>query len=88
MYNPNQRKIPVQLFFPGQGPGPSFMGGSGGFGAAAAQQAAAAAQQAQFQAQQQYQGLLPTLASVASTGLKSYLDIAPNAEAINALAKS
>lgn len=38
-----------------------------------------------MQAQQQYQGLLPTLASVASTGLKSYLDIAPNAEAINAL---
>ena len=38
-----------------------------------------------MQAQQQYQGLLPTLAGVASTGLKSYLDIAPNAEAINAL---
>ena len=41
-----------------------------------------------MQAQQQYQGLLPTLAGVASTGLKSYLDIAPNAEAINALSKS
>ena len=37
-----------------------------------------------MQAQQQYQGLLPTLAGIASTGLKSYLDIKPNMAEINA----
>ena len=37
-----------------------------------------------MQAQQQYQGLLPTIAGIASTGLKSYLDIKPNMAAINA----
>ena len=53
MYNQNQRKIPVQLFFPGQRPGPGFMGGGGfGGGAQAAQQAAAQAAQ-QYQMQQQ-----------------------------------
>ena len=36
------------------------------------------------QAQQQYQGLLPTIAGIASTGLKSYLDIRPNMAEINA----
>jgi len=37
-----------------------------------------------MQAQQQYQGLLPTIAGIASTGLKSYLDIKPDMAAINA----
>ncbi len=41
-----------------------------------------------MQAQQQYQGLLPTIANVVSTGINSYTSISPHAAAINSLAKS
>ena len=41
-----------------------------------------------MQAQQQYQGLLPTIANVVGTGINSYTAIAPHTVAINSLAKS
>ena len=41
-----------------------------------------------MQAQQQYQGLLPTIANVVGTGINSYTAIAPHTVAINSLAKT